>query len=378
MSLFCLYRLRLSLNKLCFFLILLFLTTAAYAQSSQTYVGGYGEMHYEHYYDGEVPRLDIARFVIYLDHSFDMHWMFRSETEIEHVKIEGGTGGEIGIEQAYLDYSAKNWLGWRGGLLVLPIGLMNQTHEPTTFYSVERPLFDQVVIPSTWAEIGTGMYGHGTPTISYQLYLTEGLKTRYITMAGLDPAKQEGSAGAETSDLIAGSDASHPALSAKISYVPEFGVEIAASGYLERGYTMELSRAFVLGDVDVEYQHGPFRLRAEGAYINTGDASDFAGVPAKVAGGYGELAYNVFSLMGIKMAQLHAFLRYESYAFEQPTVVDTLTNAPTSGWTPHEAITGGFAYKPRNDLILKADYRWTNTNAGLERREFGLGAGYDF
>jgi hypothetical protein len=369
-------RLRLNLNKLVFLFCLFLASSPVFAQSSGTYLGGYGEMNYQHFDNGDVPRLDISRFVIYLDHSFDNRWMFKSETEIEHVKIEGGAGGEIGIEQAYLDYRATNWLGWRGGLLVLPIGIMNQTHEPTTFYSVERPLFDQTVIPSTWAEIGTGIYGNASRTISYQLYITEGLKTQAITMEGLDPAKQEGSAGGETSDLSAGSDASHPALSGKLNFQPMMGLEFGASGYFERGYTQLFSRAFALGDLDAQYQHGPLRIRAEGAFITTGDASDL--VPREIAGGYAEISYNLLALLEKSEAELHPFIRYESYAFAQIMPLDPEEIFTTIGWTSHKAITGGFAYKPMNELILKADYRWTNMDVGLERREFGLGAGYVF
>ncbi|HZK76718.1 MAG TPA: hypothetical protein VFD13_07400 [Candidatus Kapabacteria bacterium] len=359
---------------------LLLAASDAFAQSAGTYIGGYGEMNYKHFVNGDVPRLDISRFVIYLDHSFSNRWMFKSETEIEHVKIKGGAGGEIGIEQAYLDYSATHWLGWRGGLLVLPIGLMNQTHEPTTFYSVERPLFDQIVIPSTWAEIGTGIYGKASRTLHYQLYITEGLQTRNITMNGLDPAKQEGSAGAQSSDLIAGSDASHPAISGKLNFEPVMGLELGASGYVERGYTQKISRAFVLGDLDAQFQQGPLRIRAEGAFINTGDASDFSGVPLEIGGGYGEIAYDLFSLFKEKKSELDVFVRYEQFAFRQrePVEIGGLLFPFTTTWSQHQAITGGVAYKPMNELILKADYRWTNVDAGLERREFALGAGYVF
>jgi hypothetical protein len=347
----------------------------AKAQSSQTFVGGYGEMNYQNYADGAVPRLDISRFVLYLDHTFDMHWMFRSETEIEHVKIEGGAGGEIGLEQAYLDFHAKDWLGWRAGLMVLPIGIMNQTHEPNTYFSVLRPIFDQVVIPSTWREIGTGIYGNASRTISYQLYLSEGIQPTAIGMDGTDPAKQEGWAGAATSDFLAGSDASHPSLSGKIDYRLAPGLTLGASGYLERGLQQDVSHAFVLGDLDAEYEHGPWRVRAEAAYITTGDAADTATVPPHIAGGYAELAFDLFSLWNEPKAKLYGFARYETFQFEQNPLMEP---TPIATWERHEAVIGGFAYKPMNELILKADYQWTNTDAPLERREFGLGAGYVF
>jgi len=370
--------LRLSLNSIISAFVLFLISSGVFAQSNGTYVGGYGEMNYKHFDNGDVPRLDISRFVIYLDHDFTNHWSFKSETEIEHVKISGGVGGEIGIEQAYLDFKANEQIGWRVGLIVLPIGIVNQTHEPTTFYSVERPLFDQIVIPSTWREIGTGVYGDLTKLLSYQLYVTEGIQTREITMDGLDAAKQEGSAGAATSGGIYGSDASHPAVSVKLNYQPISGLQFGASGYVERGFTGQISRSFALGDLCAQYERGPLRIRAEGAFINTGDASDFAGVPREIAGGYGEIAYDLLSLFGSHKSQLIPFVRFESYSFAGLAPVDPELLFTTVAWSNHKALTGGVAYKPMNELILKADYRWTNTDLPFERREWAFGAGYDF
>ncbi|GEM_PF-3039165 len=369
------YLLRLSLNSI-LFVFFTFLAARTRAQSS-TYVGGYGEMNYQNFSNGNPPRLDISRFVIYLDHTFDSRWTFRSETEIEHVKIEGGAGGEIGIEQAYLEYRANERIGWRGGLLVLPIGIMNQTHEPNSYFSVLRPLFDQTVVPTTWAEIGTGVYGNLSKALAYQLYLSEGLQTQNSTMQTLDGAKQEGWAAAETSDTLAGSNVSRPALSGKLTFTPAEGLEIGASGYLERGPTTIFSNLFELGDLDVQYETNAWRFRAEGAYVNTGMV--LPDVPAQVVGGYGELAFNLFSFTKMR-SQLWAFSRFEEYAFREYTSdssEDILGDGPTVS-TIHRALVSGVAFKPMNELILKADYQWTNTDSPLEHREWALGAGYVF
>ena len=324
-------------------------------------------MNYQHFTDGNVPRLDISRFVLYLDHTFDPKWTFRSETEIEHVKIESGAGGEIGLEQAYLEYHANDEIGWRGGLLVLPIGIMNQEHEPNTFYSVLRPLFDQTAVPSTWREIGTGIYGNLSKTVSYQLYLSEGLQPENATLQSLDGAKQEGWAAEQTSDTLAGSNASHPAVSGKLNLTPTDGLEIGVSGYVERGTSTIFSNMFSLGDLDAQYEKNGWRLRAEGAIVSTGIDSRINGIPTHVAGGYAEAAFDLLSLTHVKRAQLFAFARYESYSFDS-----------TGTWFDHHAIIGGLAYKPMNELILKADYQWSNTDLPLERREWALGAGYVF
>src|SRR4051812_38738686 len=115
--------------------LLVFTTLTARAQSTeegassaqkfldQTHVGGYGEITLGDPNGSEKARLDIPRFVIYLDHYFSDKWAFKSETEIEHVKLSGEGGGEVALEQAFLDYHANNNIGWRGGLLLIPMGI---------------------------------------------------------------------------------------------------------------------------------------------------------------------------------------------------------------------------------------------------------------
>src|ERR1051325_9664521 len=232
-------RLRLLLRQSLNIALLSLLSFAAKAQSTEdsttpatgasfldkTHVGGYGEFTYTRPEEG-TPRLDIQRFVIHLDHYCNDKWAFKSETEIEHVKLERGEGGEVSIEQAFPDYHYSNKFAWRGGLVLIPMGIINQTHEPNTFYSVERPTFDEVVVPTTWRELGMGIYGDLFEGVKYQFYVTEGLRAKSITAEGLDEGKQEGSAGDMTSDEIAGSDASHPAASLKIDVYPYAGLRI--------------------------------------------------------------------------------------------------------------------------------------------------------
>ncbi len=369
--------LRLSLNTISLALLFSLVSSTAFAQTATTFLGGYGEMAYHHYDNGDVPRLDIARFVLYFDHTFNNRWMFKSETEIEHVKIAGGAGGEIGLEQAYLDYHASDAINWRGGLIVLPIGIMNQLHEPVSYYSVERPLFDREVVPSTWREIGTGIYGNLSKGLTYQLYLTEGLNTSGITLDGMDGAKQEGSAGEITSDVVAGSDASHPAISAKLNGTPATGLQIGISTYIQRGHTQDLLSSLAVADVDVEYASGPFRARAETALVSTGDAADTT-VPTRIHGGYAEISYNIMPLLSSAKSELIPFVRVEGIVFTARGYSATGANFFGPSTFGHNVFTAGLSFKPLDELILKADYRWTNRDAGIERRSFSLGAGYAF
>src|SRR2546429_3769853 len=143
-----------------------------------TTVGGYGEVHYTNPTGPKTPPVvNLARLVVYLAHSFDERLAFRSELEVEDAKIEGGqAGGEGSLEQAYLDYRLGDWITLRTGLVLPPVGIINETHQPSTFNGVERPRFDHDVIPTTWPEIGLGPVGtipRGTG-LSHTLYPANG------------------------------------------------------------------------------------------------------------------------------------------------------------------------------------------------------------
>src|SRR2546422_4036801 len=167
------------------------------AAQERTTVGGYGEVHYTNPTGPKTPPVvNLARFVVYLAHSFDERLAFRSELEVEDAKIEGGqAGGEVSLEQAYLDYRLPDWVTPRTGLVLPPIGIINETHEPPTFNGVERPGFDHDVIPTTWREIGLGAVGTipGGSGLAYRGYRVNGPRAdRPSSAEGYREGRQEG------------------------------------------------------------------------------------------------------------------------------------------------------------------------------------------
>ena len=150
------------------------------AAQERTTIGGYGELHYTNPTGSATPgEVNVKRFVLYLAHTFDERITFRSELEVEDAKIEGGEdGGEVALEQAYLDYRASPALTVRAGLVLVPIGIINETHEPPTFNGVARPALEQDLLPTTWREIGIGAVGAipGGAGLNYRVYLTNGLR----------------------------------------------------------------------------------------------------------------------------------------------------------------------------------------------------------
>jgi hypothetical protein len=389
--------LRLSLNSILLLFVLSLISTRSFAQSSedstnapsslqkfmnQTHVGGYGEMTYENPNYGDVPRLNLPRVVIYLDHDFSDKWVFKSELEMEDVKLERGEGGEIEYEQAYLDYHPNANFGWHTGLMLIPIGIVNQIHEPTTYYSVERPEFDQQVIPTEWYEIGTGVYGVVIPGIEYQLMVSEGLKGEGLTMSTTDGAKQEGSAGAQTSDNVAGSDASHPAISGKLDFIPCAGLRIGAALYYEPNAFDTLPTGtkgtFFMAVLDARYEHGPLHIRGEAGHFDVAPGgSGYYMTPSAATGGYAEIAYNVLSFFPKCESELLPFVRYENFTFTGPDM-GTDAAAASGPTVLHTTVTAGMAYKPLDNIIFKADYRMTQIQGSPDYKQFSLGGGYEF
>ena len=125
--------------------------------------GGYGEIH-ANFGEGKAPdQIDIHRLVAYVGYEFNDWIRFHSETEIEHAFVSSESGGEISIEQAYLDFLLSDRLNVRFGRFLTPIGIINRKHEPPTFNGVDRPAVDQLIIPTTWRELGAGVYAAVAP-----------------------------------------------------------------------------------------------------------------------------------------------------------------------------------------------------------------------
>jgi hypothetical protein len=160
-------------------------------------IGGYGEMLYESFAgtreddtpSGASDRLDALRAIVYVGYKFSDRILFNSELEFEHGSTEDG--GSVGIEFAYLDYRISPSFGIRAGLLLPPMGFINEVHEPPTFLGARRPETERQVIPSTWRETGIGVFG-GTGNVNYRAYLVNGFDATGFGAGGLRGGRQNG------------------------------------------------------------------------------------------------------------------------------------------------------------------------------------------
>jgi hypothetical protein len=353
------------------------------AQDSETTsVGGYGEVHYTNATGPNTPGIvNVRRFVLYLAHTFSEKLAVRSELELEDAKIEGGeAGGEVALEQLYLDYLISPAFTMRAGLVLPPVGIVNEIHEPPTFNGVDRPTFDQVVIPTTWREIGVGAVGAipGSSGLSYRLYLMNGLKAAGFTAAsGIRGGRQEGKEASFANPSVTGRlEWARPGLRLAGSFW--YGGSANQDSLLGTG---AFDNAVALVSADARYDVGPFMFRGVVAHISVADADAIDAVYAtqvgsRIAGGYIEAAYNVLSALAPASAQrLNAFLRYENF--------DTQAGVP-AGVVKDETLarritTFGLSYKPIYNVVFKGDYQLQRNKAGVGEGELlALGVGYQF
>ena len=133
-------------------------------------VGGYGEVTYNQP-ETENGELDVQRLVLMFGYKFNDKVQFFTEIEYEHVE-------EVFVEQAFVNYSIADNISVRGGLMLVPMGIVNEYHEPTTFNGVERPAVDNKIVPTTWREIGVGVNGRfPDANLNYQAYIFNGFRS---------------------------------------------------------------------------------------------------------------------------------------------------------------------------------------------------------
>jgi hypothetical protein len=363
-------------------LTLLVAGTLSAQDSETTSIGGYGEVHYTNASGPNTPaKINVRRFVVYLAHSFNEHLAFRSELEVEDAKIEGGAaGGEVAMEQIYLDYLISPAFTLRAGLVLPPVGIVNETHEPPTFNGVDRPLFDHDVLPTTWRELGVGAVGTlpGSSGLSYRVYLLNGLKAEgFDAVSGVRGGRQEGQ----------NATFANPSFTGRLEWVRP-GLRVGGSFWYGGSANQDpalgtgtFDNAVGLLSADVRYDVGPLMFRGVVANVSIADAEEINAafgnnVGSRIAGAYVEGAYNLLSALAPASAQrLNAFLRYEQY--------DTHADVP-AGVIKDESLarritTFGLSYKPVYNVVFKGDYQLQRTKAELAEGELlSLGIGYQF
>ena len=332
--------------------------------AEKTTIGSYGEMHYNNLDnqngdggDGDKDEIDFHRFVFFLGHEFSDTTRMFSEVELEHSLSGDGKPGEVELEQAYIEHDLGSSTRMRAGLFLLPVGLLNLTHEPDTFYGVERNNVEKNIIPTTWWEGGLALAGEISPGLSYETAFTSGLK--------LDAADGQFKI-RDGRQKVAQADASDPAYTGNLKYTGVAGLELGATVQ----YQQDIYQGEYAQDVDawlyeahLAYRNGPFGLRALAASWDIDDAiNDIAAGAATQDGWYVEPSWLLMRNLGI-------FTRYSEWD----------NQADGGGDTEFSQWTMGLNYWLEDNVVFKLDYQFQDAPSDEKELEgLNLGVGWSF
>jgi hypothetical protein len=342
-------------------------------------VSGYMDFHFNDP-TGIVPAtLDFHRFVLLVSHRFSDRVRFVGELELEHAVVEGlERGGELELEQAYLDFLVNPAINFRAGMILVPVGIINERHEPPVFHGVERPFVDTVIVPTTWFEAGAGVTGGFGQGFRYRLYAMAPLDaTEFSAEEGLRGGAQHGSE----------AQVSHVALTGRLEHVGIRGLQTGVSFW--RGNTgfnvPSVHTAVRLVEVDARFSRGRFETRGQHARVfiaGAGELNDAMqrvnGVNPNIArelrGSYLEAAYRILPSGFSHEAAM--FLRYENFdtQFQMPAGFVKLPQFDRDAWVV------GATYWVDPDVAIKFDYSHVRnqSTAVSAPRSINVGLGWWF
>ncbi len=356
-------------------------------------IGGYGGVHYNQPVDAEIRqngKMDVHRFIMLLGYSFSNNTQFISEIEFEHVK-------EVYIEQAFLQHKINNYINFRAGLMLTPMGITNEYHEPNLFRGVERPLIDNHISPTTWREIGAGFMGYILPaSLKYQAYLMNGFLGynggSKLSGSGLRSGRQKG----------AESIFSAPNFAGKVEYFGIRGLNLGASVYagntqstLYNGVNKSDQAALAAADSSVvgvamfgfDARYSVKGLELKGQYYHAGISNSEQynrftaktdGTPndlgSSLNGFYVEAAYNVFRSLENVSSELTPFIRYEKWNTQ-----NTVEQGNTNPAYDKQAIVSGLEWEMAQGALLKVDMQFVKSATQNEFvKTFNAGVGIMF
>ena len=378
-----------------------------YASTGGPSIGGYGEMLFESSdrtredgtLSGARPRADLLRAVFYIGHKFSPALLFNSEIEFEHsgvrdvgavaVDLLSGEGeaeltGEATMEFAYLDWQSSRAFGVRAGKVLVPMGLVNEQHEPPVFFGARRPDTERFVIPSTWSAAGAGFFGETASGLEWRAYLVEGLNASHFDAAR---AVREGRQGASQSLFT------HPAITGRVDWKGTPGLLVGVSGYTGDAWqdanpaAGPLHARVTMYDVHARWQWNGLDVRglyAGGSLGDAGALSDELGLTGNdrlgriFAGAYAEAAYDVAPRLSPGTAWMLApYVRAEwlDTQVDDDEIFPGANNDPALERT---ILTFGLALKPHPNVVLKADREQRSNTADSETSRWNVALGWLF
>lgn len=348
-------------------------------------VGGYGELHanFNVGQDGK-DLFDIHRLVFDIGYEFTDWIHFESEIEIEHAFVADGAGGELEIEQAYVDFSLHDAFNIRVGRILTPLGIINKVHEPPTFNGVERPSFAKYIIPTTWWSDGIGVYGAPLSFLQYEAYV----------VGGLDGSKFNAKDGIRKGRIKERPSFNDAAFTGRLDLFPLANIEAPLGQYLRlglagywggldngnKGNDPSLNADIAIYAADFEYRISRFDFRGGIAFEDIGNADKIGnGAAEEIFGWYLEGAWHwwpdAWKRGKLSRSDAVIFVRYDDYntQHKMPSGVARDPAGDRRDWTI------GLTFHLTPAFVVKADYQILDDGTDDEvDDQFNLGLGWQF
>jgi thiamine biosynthesis lipoprotein ApbE len=354
-----------------------------YSRERGVSIGGYGEWLYEAFdsrteagvESGKQDRADMLRLILYAGYKFSDKIVFNSEIEFEHAST--GVEGEVSVELAYIDFLLDERANIRTGLVLVPVGLVNELHEPPTFLGARRPEVETQILPSTWRELGVGVLGDVGP-FTYRAYVLTSLDgAGFSAASGIRGGRQKGSkASAEDLGVAARLDLTAvPGLLAGVSMF-RGGVD---QGALIEGSPFEADVTTL--DLHAEWRWRGLELRGVWAEVDVDGAVSLSAltgetIGSQLGGWYLQGGFDVLSVLPSTRHQLIPFVRFESLDTQEE--VPAGLESTVTGANDRDLTTWGVVYKPLENIAIKADFQRFETRARTGVDQFNVAVGFYF
>ncbi|HRH67886.1 MAG TPA: hypothetical protein PLB89_00125 [Flavobacteriales bacterium] len=334
-----------------------------------TLVSGYGEIKVSYDQQLGTGEANLTRNVLFLGHRFNSRISFFSEMELENARVEGGeVGGELSMEQLFIKFDLTKEIYLTGGLFIPRLGIINENHLPTTFNGNDRPYVEQFIIPSTWREIGIGLYGRSTrwPGLNWSVAVQNGLDAgAFEHGTGIREGRGDGSNASASNLGLSGS---------LLYYTGDFRLQ--TSGYYggSAGLTQREADSLQLDygafgtpvrllEANAQYLGEKLRVKVLATQVEIADAERINrayanNTPERMFGAYAEVGCDLWSFIRpAEKRDLIAFVRFEQLDMNA-AIPDNGIDDPTLDRT---YVVAGLTYIPTGGISVKADYMLRST-----------------
>lgn len=346
----------------------------------RTIVGGYAELNYnrprKHSQDTQA---DLRRLVLSVQHRFDERTKVVTELELEHGVSSAGDPGEVAVEQAYVEHQLTPTWAVRGGLFLMPLGLLNENHEPPAFFGVERNFVETAIIPSTWREGGIQLVGN----LANGLTVQGGISTSF-DINKWDAGANEGreSPLGSIHQEMALAKAHDLALFGAVNWRGIPGLQLGTgvfSGQASHKQAAADTRV-TLWDLHARWTPGRWDLSAlysrgsisNSALLNQPLVGQPTLIPKSFEGWYAQAGYKLWEQASYALLP---FVRWEQ--FNTASGFADLGQGLTPAAQPNErVVTVGANFRIAQGVVLKADMQRFSENKDGDRFNLGLGWSY--